>query len=68
MNKKDREIFSLACTFLKLRGFKYWKEMYNILDKVEKREQRKIELSVRHIAEKRKIDKNYARSKKELEK
>lgn len=66
MNKKEIEIFTLACTFLKLRGFQYYEEMYNILDKVTKREQRKKELSVEYTTKKRLTNKDYARSKEEL--
>ena len=65
MNKKDREIFSLACAFLKLRGFNYWKEMYDILFRVEKREKRRAELSSKMITEKRKNNPMYARSREE---
>lgn len=68
MNKKELEIFSLACTFLKLRGFQYYQEMYNILDKVTKREKRKKELSVAYTTKKRLTNKDYARSSEELKK
>lgn len=68
MNKKEIETFSLACAFLKLRGFQYWKEMYDILDKVTKREKRKKELSVEYTMKKRLTNKDYARSSEELKK
>lgn len=68
MNKKEIETFSLACAFLKLRGFQYYKEMYDILDKITKREKRKTELSIEYIAKKRLTNKDYARSNEELKK
>ena len=66
MNKKEIEIFSLACTFLKLRGFQYYREMFDILDKVTKREKRKKELSIEYTTKKRLTNKDYARSKEEI--
>ena len=66
MNKKEIEIFSLACSFLKLRGFQYYQEMFDILDKVTKREKRKKELSVEYTTKKRLTNKDYARSKEEI--
>ena len=66
MNKKEIEIFTLACTFLKLRGFQYYQEMYDILDKVTKREKRKKELSIEYTTKKRLTNKDYARSKDEI--
>lgn len=66
MNKKEIEIFTLACTFLKLRGFQYYQEMYDILDKVTKREKRKKELSIEYTTKKRLTNKDYARSKEEI--
>ena len=68
MNKKEREVFSLACTFLKLRGFQYYQEMYDILDKVTRRENRKKELTIGYTAKKRMTNKDYGRSKTELSK
>lgn len=66
MNKKEIEIFTLACTFLKLRGFQYYQEMFDILDKVTKREKRKKELSIEYTTKKRLTNKDYARSKEEI--
>ena len=66
MNKKEIEIFSLACTFLKLRGFQYYREIFDILDKVKKREKRKKELSIEYTTKKRLTNKDYARSKEEI--
>lgn len=66
MNKKEIEIFSLACSFLKLRGFQYYQEMFDILDKVTKREKRKRELSIEYTTKKRLTNKDYARSKEEI--
>ena len=66
MNKKEIEIFTLACSFLKLRGFQYYQEMFDILDKVTKREKRKKELSVEYTTKKRLTNKDYARSKEEI--
>lgn len=68
MNKKELEIFTIACTFLKLRGFQYHKEMFDILDKVTAREKRKKELSVEYTTKKRLTNKDYARSTEELKK
>ena len=68
MNKKEIEIFSIACTFLKLRGFQYWQEMFNILDKITTREKRRKEISKEYITKKRLTNKDYARSKDELKK
>ena len=68
MNKKELEIFTIACTFLKLRGFQYYQEMYDILDKVTAREKRKKELSVEYTTKKRLTNKDYARSTEELKK
>ena len=68
MNKKELEIFSLACTFLKLRGFQYYQEMFDILDKVTRRENRKKELTIGYTAKKRMTNKDYGRSKTELSK
>ena len=66
MNKKEIEIFTLACSFLKLRGFQYYQEMFDILDKVTKREKRKKELSIEYTTKKRLTNKDYARSKEEI--
>lgn len=66
MNKKELEIFSLACAFLKLRGFAYYKEMFDLLDKMSTQRKKRIEKSIVYVTEKRKTNKDYARSKKEL--
>ena len=67
MNKTELEILTLACNFLELRGFVYHKEMYDILNKMSRQREKRIEKSVNGIREKRKTNKNYARSKIELE-
>lgn len=68
MNKKEIEVFSLACTFLKLRGFQYYQEMFDILDKVTRREERKIKLTTEYNKKRRLTNKDFARSKEELKK
>ena len=68
MNKKELEIFSLACTFLKLRGFQFYNEMFDILDKMSRQRQARVETTIKRTKAKREINKDYARSKKELEK
>ena len=36
LNKKDLDTLTVACAYLKLRGFANWQEMYNILEKIIK--------------------------------